>query len=192
MIFRCFPPTKLLQERRQTRACIYSFRYSLLSRTILSLLLPILTILPALAQEEESVGDPEEPAVVEKIERIAPVLYESDKLRDPFLHLAPPKISAVKVEDEEVPRGDPPAGIEGTFIANAGFEGIVVRSGDRRVAIIRSSDNRAFLLREGDRLFDGYIKTIEFESGSVVFVRETLMRSGIIQTQEVTKRLREL
>ena len=151
----------------------------------------ILPILPALAQDEESAGIPDEPAVIEKIERLAPVLYEPDKLRDPFLHLAPPKISPVKDEDEEVPRGDPPAGIEGTFIENAGFEGIVVRSGDRRVAIIRSSDNRAFLLREGDRLFDGYIKTIEFDSGSVVFVRETLMRSGKIQIQEVTKRLRE-
>jgi len=220
VIFRCFPLTKLLQERRKTDTYICRFRYGRLSRTVLSLLLPILPILPALAQDEESVVSPDEPAVVEtierltpdepavvetierltpdepavveRIERMAPVLYESDKLRDPFLHLTPPKTSAVKAEDEEVPRGAPPAGIEGTYIANAGFEGIVVRSGDRRVAIIRSSDNRAFLLREGDRLFDGYIKTIEFESGSVVFVRETLMRSGIIQTQEVTKRLREL
>jgi len=205
VIFRCFSSTKLLQERRQTDTYICRFRYGRLSLTVLSLLLPILPLLPALAQEEESAAipdepavvetierlTPDEPAVIEKIERLAPVLYESDKLRDPFLHLAPPKITEVKPEDEEVPRGDPPAGIEGTYIANAGFEGIVVRSGDRRVAIIRSSDNRAFLLREGDRLFDGYIKTIEFDSGSVVFVRETLMRSGIIQTQEVIKRLRE-
>ena len=172
-------------------AGIYCFRCSRLSPTILSLILLILPILPALAQEEEIADNPVEPAVVEKIERLAPVLYEYDKLKDPFLHLAPPKVSEVKPEDEEVPRGDPPAGIEGTFIENAGFEGIVVRSGNRRVAIIRSSDNRAFLLREGDRLFDGYIKTIEFESGSVVFVRETLMRSGKTLTQEVTKRLRE-
>ena len=155
----------------------------------MSLLLSAAVILPALAQEEKNAGIPEGPAVVDTITRPAPVLYESGKLRDPFLHIAPPKTSAGKVEDEEAPRGAPPPGIEGTYIDDAGFEGILIRSSDIHIAIVRSSDNRAYFLREGDRLFDGYIKTIE--NDSVVFIRETLMMSGKLLTEEVTKRLRE-
>jgi hypothetical protein len=172
------------------RMLICRFHPGLLPRTVFSLLLLIMPIIPAFAQEMENVDSSAKPAIIETIDRPAPVFYESGKLKDPFLHIIPPKTS-VKVEDEEVPRGDPPSGIEGTFIEKAGIEGIVLRSGDRRIAVIRSADNRAFLLREGDRLFDGYLKTIEIESGSVVFVRETLMRSGKILTQEVTKRLRK-
>jgi len=145
--------------------------------------------LPASAQEENNTGVSEETAAAGTISRTAPVLYESGKLRDPFLHLAPPKTPAKKVEDQEVPRGDPPPGIDGTYIDDAGFEGILIRSSNIHIAIVRSSDNRAYFLHEGDRLFDGYIKTIE--NDSIVFIRETLMMSGKLLTEEVTKRLRE-
>ena len=145
----------------------------------------------AAAQEEENAGEAEEPPVVETIIKPPPVLYDSGKLKDPFLHIVPPKTSARNAEDDEVPRGDPPQGIEGTLIDKAGFEGIVIRSDDSRMAIIRGADNRAYFLREGDRLFDGYIKAIEIENGSVVFIRETLMKSGKTLTQEVIKQLRK-
>ena len=168
MIFRCFPDVKAL---------------------VLILLLPILSVLPVYAQEKENADNSGEPVVVETIAKPAIILYEPDNRRDPFLHLVPPKTAPKKVGDEAVPLGAPPPGITGTLIDKAGFEGIVKRSGDRRMAIIRSTDNRAYFLREGDRLFDGYLKTIEDDS--VVFVRETLMRSGKTQIQEVTKRLRK-
>jgi len=194
VIFRCSPTIKVLEKKRQARTpiCrIHSGRLpiTVLSFLLLSFLLSVAAILPASAQEEENAGKPEESVIVETISKPAPVLYESQKLRDPFLHLAPPKTPARKVEDEEVPRGAAPPGIEGTYIDDAGFEGVLIRSGNIHIAVVRSSDNRAYFLHEGDRLFDGYIKTIE--NDSVVFIRETLMMSGKLLTEEVTKRLRE-
>ena len=167
---------------------IFSFHYGRLSRTVLSFLIPILFVIPASAQE--NAVNPDEPDVVETINKPVAILYESDNRRDPFLNIAPPKQQAKNREvDEEIPRETPPPGIAGTFIEKAGFEGIVIRSGDRRIAIIRSSDNRSYLLSVGDRLFDGYIKAIE--DNYVVFIRETFMKSGKILTQEVTKLLRK-
>ena len=189
MIFRCSPTTKVLEGSLQTRAPIIRFNADRVSITVLSFLLSFIVILPGLAQEENNAGISKEPVEAETISRPAPVLYESGKLRDPFLHLAPPKTPAKKVEDREVPRGDPPPGIEGTYIDDAGFEGILIRSSNIHIAVVRSSDNRAYFLHEGDRLFDGYIKTIE--NDSIVFIRETLMMSGKLLTEEVTKRLRE-
>ena len=147
-------------------------------------------VFPVLAQEAiDNSGEPSMKLVIKP----PPKLYEPDKRKDPFLHFAPPPhqtfVVTKKVEDEEVPRGTPPAGIAGTFIEGAGLEGIVTRSGNRRFAVVRGADNRAYFLHEGDRLFDGYLKTIEKDS--VVFVRETLMRSGKTLTLEITKRLRK-
>jgi hypothetical protein len=56
------------------------------------------------------------------------------------------------------------------------------------MAIVRGADTRAYFLKEGDRLFDGYLKTIGIDS--ITLVRETKMRSGKTLTQNVTKRLR--
>jgi len=189
VIFRCSPTIKVLEEIRQTRAPICRFHSGRFPITVLSFLLSAAVILPALAQEKSSADISEEPAFVETISRPAPVLYESQKLRDPFLHLAPPKTPARKVEDQEVSRGEAPPGIEGTYIDDAGFEGVLIRSSNIHIAIVRSSDNRAYFLHEGDRLFDGFIKAIE--NDSIVFIRETLMMSGKLLTEEVTKRLRE-
>jgi len=190
VIFNDPPATKALEKRRQARASIRCLHSGRLQGTVFGGCLLASLVLPALAQENKNAGNLNEP-IIETIRKPDPVLYAPDNRRDPFLHLAPPKTVITKAaEDEEVKRGAQPPGIEGTFIDNAGFEGILTRSDNRRMAIIRSADKRAYFLREGDRLFDGYLKTIDKDS--VVFVRETLMRSGKTLTQEVTKRLREL
>jgi hypothetical protein len=118
--------------------------------------------------------------------KTAGVPYRSDGRRDPFLN---PLLLAKKDKpvDEELSRGVPPPGIAGTYIAQAVLQGTAIRA-DGRVAIVRGADTRAYFLKEGDRLFDGYLKTIE--SDSITLIRETKMRSGKILTHDVTKRLR--
>jgi hypothetical protein len=111
--------------------------------------------------------------------------YKSSNRRDPFL--APPKPKLNVIIDEEISRGVPPPGIAGTYLAQTFLEGISIRN-DRKTAIVRGRDDRAYFLHEGDRLFDGYLKTIQEDS--ITLVRETTMRSGKKLTQEVTKRLR--
>jgi hypothetical protein len=115
------------------------------------------------------------------------VLYQSGNRRDPFLN---PLLIAKKDKpaDEEVSRGLPPPGIAGTYIEQAILQGIALRDSGR-VAIVRGADTRAYFLKEGDRLFDGYVKTIE--SASITLIRETKMRSGKVLTQDVIKRLRK-
>ena len=186
MIFRDPPGVKTLEKRRLALASTRSLRFP---QTALSILLLIPLVLPASAQENENAGIQNE-SIVETIAKPASVLYEPNNRTDPFLHIVPSKTAARPADDEEIPRGTPPPGIEGTFIDKAGLEGIVIHYDNRRMAVVRSEDNRAYFLYEGDRLFDGYLKTIDDDS--VVFVRETLMRSGRIRTQEVTRRLREL
>ena len=112
--------------------------------------------------------------------------YKPGNHRDPFWNPEKPKTSS-KTGDEEISRGLPPPGIAGTYIAQAILEGISIRE-DRMTAVVRGVDKRAYFLREGDRLFDGYLKTIQEDS--ITLVRETKMRSGKTLTQEVTKRLR--
>lgn len=118
--------------------------------------------------------------------RTAGIPYQSSGRRDPFLN---PLLLAKKEKpaDEELPRGVPPPGIAGTYVAQAVLQGTSIR-GDGRVAIVRGADTRAYFLKEGDRLFDGYVKAIE--SDFITLVRETKMRSGKVLTQDVIKRLR--
>jgi hypothetical protein len=118
--------------------------------------------------------------------------YEAGNRRDPFLHLPPPPpikktIQPAKMEDAEIPRGAPPPGIAGTLIAQAKLEGIS-EGVDRRIAVVRGAESRAYFLKEGDKLFDGYLKSIRDDS--VIFVREVKMKSGKTNTQEIIKRLR--
>jgi hypothetical protein len=105
---------------------------------------------------------------------------------DPFLNPTV-FVSSGPKKDEEVIRGNPPPGIAGTLIAQAEFLGTSL-SDARRLAVIRGSDNRAYFLLEEDKLFDGYLKTIEPDA--VTFIRETKMKSGKVITQEVRKQLR--
>ncbi len=152
------------------------------------LLVAAITLCPLVAQEAKPAlaSAAQKPKAVESPLKVSGVHYVSGNRRDPFLHPAPVKIT-VKPEDEEVSRGVPPPGIAGTFIEQAVLQGTSVRD-DRKMAIVRGADTRAYFLKEGDRLFDGYLKTIG--NDSITLVRETKMRSGKTITQEVTKRLR--
>ena len=123
---------------------------------------------------------------VEAAIKVSGIPYRSGNKRDPFLNPLFLR-KASKPGDEEVSRGLPPSGIAGTYIAQAVLQGTSVRDGGR-IAILRGADTRAYFLKEGDRLFDGYLKSIETDS--ITLVRETKMKSGKILTQDVTKRLR--
>jgi hypothetical protein len=118
--------------------------------------------------------------------QVTGVHYNSGNRQDPFLNPLLLK-KEQKPLDEELSRGLPPPGIAGTYIAQAVLQGTSVRE-DRRIAVVRGADTRAYFLKEGDRLFDGYVKTIELDS--ITLVRETKMRSGKTLTQDVIKRLR--
>jgi hypothetical protein len=157
----------------------------------LQLFLFILCLQGSAAQEQKAV--PRSTGSVGQISRTAEspirtagVPYQSGNRRDPFLN---PLLLAKKEKpvDEEESRGTPPPGIAGTYIAQAVLQGTSVRE-DARVAIVRGADTRAYFLKEGARLFDGYLKTIERDS--ITLIRETKMRSGKILTQDVIKRLR--
>ena len=126
--------------------------------------------------------------VVQTQSAISGVPYKSDNRRDPFL--VPIQMNnnkSGKAADEEEPRGTPPPGIAGMFIAQVTLLGVSAQSGSK-IAIFRGSDKRSYFLRQGDKLFDGYVKQIGVDY--VNFVRETRMKSGKLISQDMTKRLR--
>ncbi len=145
------------------------------------------------AQPAAILNSPDRPQQQDKAQRnveavIQPsgVLYESGGRRDPFLCPIVPKKSSNN-PDEELPRGQQPPGIGGMFMAQVKLLGIVAGNGTP-TAVLQGTDQRAYFLQEKDKLFDGYIKTIEPDA--VILIRETKLRSGKLITQEVTKRLR--
>lgn len=165
----------------QTRRC---FRPALAAR----LLAVVVFICPLIAQEAKPVlkNVTQKPKAVEAPMKVNGIRYVSGNRRDPFFNpLLIKKIE--KPDDEELSRGVPPPGIAGTYIEQAVLLGTSIRA-DRKMAIVRGADTRAYFLKEGDKLFDGYMKTIGNEF--ITLVRETKMRSGKTLTQEVTKRLR--
>ncbi len=85
------------------------------------------------------------------------------------------------------PEGFRPPELPELIISQAVLQGTAVRD-DGRVAIVRGADNRAYFLKEGDKLFDGYLKSIDFNF--ITLVRETKLKSGKTLTQDVIKRLR--
>lgn len=158
-------------------------------RMLFCIFLLLSSVIPSTAQDSkpvirDQVGQSQK--TVESLIDYSGIPYSPGNRRDPFWNPAKKKTSS-KAEDEEISRGLPPPGIAGTYIAQAILEGISIRE-DRITAIVRGADKRAYFLREGDRLFDGYLKTIQEDS--ITLVRETKMRSGKILTQDVTKRLR--
>jgi Tfp pilus assembly protein PilP len=158
-------------------------------RTIFCFFLFLSLLISAKAQDSKSAARGKVSQAQKAVEspiNYAGISYRPGDRRDPFWNPAKQKKSS-KTEDEEISRGLPPPGIAGTYIAQAILEGISIRE-DRISAIVRGADNRAYFLREGDRLFDGYLKTIQEDS--ITLVRETKMRSGKTLTQDVTKRLR--
>jgi hypothetical protein len=152
------------------------------------LLFPLLLSTPAAAQnttQNAAKAVSQANKAVESPINAAGISFKSGNRRDPFLN--PLHLQKNVNLDEEVDRGLPPPGIAGTYIAQAAFQGVSIRD-DRRLAVIRGVDSRAYFLKEGDRLFDGYVKTIQLDS--ITFVRETKLRSGKTLTQDVTKKLR--
>jgi hypothetical protein len=73
------------------------------------------------------------------------------------------------------------------YIAQVIFMGTSLREGTY-TAVFKGTDKRFYFLHENDRLFDGYLKRVDGDS--VTLVRETRMRSGKVEREEVTKRLR--
>ena len=110
--------------------------------------------------------------------------YISGNRLDPFLNPLLLKKTAV---NEEAPRGTPPPGIAGMYINQVELLGMSL-SPEGKTGVFRGTDKRVYFMHEGDRLFDGFIKTITLES--VQLTRETKLRSGKVLTQEVIKRLR--
>ncbi len=113
------------------------------------------------------------------------VRFEPNDRRDPFLN--PLLFKKQESIDEEVPRGNPPPGIAGMYINQVELVGFSV-SPEGITAVCRGTDKRVYFLHTGDRMFDGYIKSISPDS--VLLTRETKLRSGKVLIQEVTKRLR--
>ena len=180
-----------MEEHQAPRASTRFGTVGHVSRTFLCLLMPLLPIIPAAAQENNAtVVDQSEKAMMEAILNSSTVSYKPESRKDPFFHIppAPKNPNSSNNVDEEISRGLPPPGIAGTFIKDAVVEGIAIRS-DRSTAIVRGADKRAYFLHEGDRLFDGYLRTIREDS--IVLIRETRMRSGKTLTQEVIQRLRK-
>jgi hypothetical protein len=152
-------------------------------------LLLLLLSSPAIAQKAAPGIDPAHATkATESSIKFESIPYISGSRRDPFLNPKHYRKSPLpKEKDEELPRGTPPPGIAGTSIAQAVLEGISI-SKDKRTAVIRGADSRSYFLKEEGRLFDGYLKSILDDS--IIFVRETKMRSGKLLTNEVIKRLR--
>ncbi len=158
------------------------------SGILFGLLLPVFTIHSALAQQAKPAA-PEARPIARRVEsplKFTGILFKYNNRRDPFLNPLLTKRPKEEV-DEELSRGVPPPGIAGTYIAQAVLQGTSIREDGRR-AIVRGADTRSYFLKEGDKLFDGYLKTIEHDS--ITLVRETKLRSGKILTQDVIKRLR--
>jgi hypothetical protein len=148
-------------------------------------------ILPALAAPPKPANKKTDAAIQAKQmaeipQSRAAVRFEPGNRRDPFQSLISLRKQQENV-DEEAPRGLPPPGIAGMYIAQVKLQGIASQP-DKRTAVFRGSDNRAYFLLEGDRLFDGFVKKIEPDS--VLLIRESKFRSGKVLNQEVMKRLR--
>jgi hypothetical protein len=126
--------------------------------------------------------------VVQTQSAVSGVPYQSNNRRDPFfVPIQMNNNKSAKIVDEEEPRGTPPPGIAGMFIAQVSLLGVSTQSGGK-IAIFRGSDKRSYFLKQGDKLFDGYLKQIGADY--VNLVRETKMKSGKLISQDMTKRLR--
>jgi hypothetical protein len=141
-----------------------------------------------LAMEEaaQAAREAEDPAVAESAALYREARYEPMNRRDPFLNplLLKPKGGPT---DEELPRGPAVPGIAGMYIGQVKLLGTSIGE-ESQVAVFEGTDKRVYFLRSGDRLYDGFLKSIGREA--VVLVRETSFRSGNTTKEEITKRLR--
>jgi hypothetical protein len=164
--------------------------FSQISKGFLASIFSTLLFSPAAAQDAKQnlgMNANQAPKIVETQFHYSGASFKPSSRRDPFLNPLLYKKNAKQNVDEEESRGTPPPGIGGTLITQAALQGISIRD-TGKVAVVRGADARAYFLREGDRLFDGYLKSIE--NDSITLVRETRMKSGKILTQDVIKRLR--
>jgi hypothetical protein len=140
------------------------------------------------AKEEaaKAARDAEDPALLESPASYREARYEPMDRRDPFLN---PLLLKKKESpgNEELPRGPAVPGIAGMFIGQVKLLGTSVGD-DSRTAVFEGTDRRVYFLRAGDRLYDGFVKSIATEA--VVLVRETHFKNGTMTTEEITKRLR--
>jgi hypothetical protein len=143
-----------------------------------------------LATTSGSQTKPSKAAVIANPELEVPAIaaprFDRTNRPDPFLN---PLTKRKKADvDEELPRGDAPPGIAGMTSNEVELLGLSLSS-ESKTAAFRGTDKRVYFLHEGDRLFDGYVKTIRVDS--VLLIHETKLRSGKVLTQEITKRLRK-
>ncbi len=117
---------------------------------------------------------------------VAAVRYESGNRPDPFWNPLGQRKGGID-PNSEIPRGNPPPGIAGMSTNEVELLGMSL-SMEGKTAVFKGTDKRVYFLREGDRLFDGYLKTITIDS--VLLIHETRLRSGKVLIQEITKRLR--
>jgi Tfp pilus assembly protein PilP len=181
----------LRSKRRQSRCGLDRFLPSPAALILILGLFSALLVPMNYAQEAKKrpVADAHPFKVEETASRYSGVSFNPGNRRDPFLNPLQSKKDATKhvEEDEEVSRGAPPPGMGGTLITQATLQGISV-NGNGKMAVLRGADSRAYFVKEGDRLFDGYLKTIDDDS--ITLVRVTRMKSGKVLTQDAIKRLR--
>jgi hypothetical protein len=137
------------------------------------------------ARKTPTAGDPV--AVAATPTGYAGARFEPGNRRDPFLN--PLLARKDQNADEEVAKGTPPPGIAGMYIKDVELLGMAV-STEGQTAAFKGTDKRVYFLHVGDRLFDGYVKSITLDS--VQLIHETKLKSGKVLTQEITKRLRTL
>ena len=95
--------------------------------------------------------------------------------RDPFKSLEP---KAPKGPDIiEAGPEKRPAGIRGMQISDVKLIGLAKGLSGERIVIVNGTDQKAHFLKAGDRLWDGFLKSIE--ETAVLFVRETKFSSGV-------------
>ena len=116
---------------------------------------------------------------------IAGIRFDSGNRRDPFLNYL--SLRKGPVDEELLETLAATAGIGGMRISEVGLAGTSLR-GDTFTAVVRGTDKRSYFVREGDRLRDGYVKKIQGDA--VLFVHEIKMRSGKVNIEEISKRLR--
>jgi Tfp pilus assembly protein PilP len=109
--------------------------------------------------------------------------YQREGRRDPFLSLVG---AGTEARTPGVRRGEGPAGMT---VAEIQVRGIVQSRGEL-VAMVHGPDNRTYLVHQGDKLADGFIKTITPQG--LVIVQEVNDPLSLVKQREVRKLLRSL
>jgi Tfp pilus assembly protein PilP len=106
--------------------------------------------------------------------------YQPGGRRDPFLSL----LGAGVDSQPGARRSDGPAG---WLVGEVSVRG-VARSGGALIAMVQGPDNKTYLLHQGDRLADGFVKTVTPEG--LVLVQEIRDPLSPVKQREVRKTLR--